>query len=161
MNASLLDTAYEEMKKKRKPRTLQRITKDVFEIQGISQKNNSEKISQFQMDFMLSGLFICCGEDKNHIKLWDLKSRQPVGLLDKDGSYLDDFYADDDDVIKNELKDDLVFKETETDDEDEIQEKDDIEEALSDEVDEDVEEPADDLLDFDDDEDDKFDDDED
>lgn len=145
MNESLIEIALIEMQKKRKPRTLAKISKDVFEIKGLTSKEAAEVYGQFQMDFMLSGLFICCGEDKNRVKLWDLKSRQPSSLLDKDGSYLEDLYAEDEEVIKNELKDDIIFKSGEFDDEeddsDESDEKDDIEEALlSEEDDEDLEE---------------------
>ena len=79
-NDSLLEIAFEEMKKKKKPKTLEKICKDVFEIKGI--KYNEETASQFQIDFMLSGNFVCCGEDKDGEKLWDLKSRQSSSLLD-------------------------------------------------------------------------------
>ena len=34
-NLSLVEIAYREMKNKRKPRTLEKIAKDVFEIKGI------------------------------------------------------------------------------------------------------------------------------
>ena len=39
-NDSLLEIAFEEMKKKKKPKTLEKICKDVFEIKGI--KYNEE-----------------------------------------------------------------------------------------------------------------------
>lgn len=136
-NDSLIEIAYREMSKKRKPKTLDKICKDVFEIKGI--KYDEKEASQFQIDFMLSGNFVCCGEDKNGEKLWDLKSRQLSSLLDKDGSYLDDPYDDDDDVKENELNDDMGYlgideeKEQNIDDEDEEddnEETDDIEEEL-------------------------------
>lgn len=136
-NDSLIEIAYREMSKKRKPKTLDKICKDVFEIKGI--KYDEKEASQFQIDFMLSGNFVCCGEDKNGEKLWDLKSRQLSSLLDKDGSYLDDPYDDDDDVKENELNDDMGYlgideeKEQSIDDEDEEddnEETDDIEEEL-------------------------------
>lgn len=136
-NDSLIEIAYREMSKKRKPKTLDKICKDVFEIKGI--KYDEAEASQFQIDFMLSGNFVCCGEDKNGEKLWDLKSRQLSSLLDKDGSYLDDPYDDDDDVKENELNDDMGYlgideeKEQSIDDDDEEddnEETDDIEEEL-------------------------------
>ena len=140
MNDSLIEIALREMKSKRKPRTLAKIAKDVFEVKGINPKEADKILAQFQMDFMLSGYFICCGEDKNGIKLWDLKNRQPSTLLDKDGSYLEEFYEDEE-VAKNELKDDIVYKQSlvsdfeddlDADDEedDEAEEPDEIEEEL-------------------------------
>ncbi len=136
-NDSLIEIAYREMIKKRKPKTLDKICKDVFEIKGA--ELTDENKSQFQIDFMLSGYFICCGEDKNGEKLWDLKSRQSSSLLDKDGSYLDDPYDDDDDVKKNELNDDLEYTldeekidefDEDDDDDENDEETDDIEEEL-------------------------------
>lgn len=135
-NDSLIEIAFREMTKKRKPKTLDKICKDVFEIKGI--KYDVEEASQFYIDFMLSGNFVCCGEDKNGEKLWDLKSRQLSSLLDKDGSYLDDPYDDDDDVKENELNDDMDYlgydeekeENLDDDDDDENEETDDIEEEL-------------------------------
>lgn len=139
MNDSLIEIALREMKSKRKPRTLARIAKDVFEVKGLDIKKEEEALAQFEMDFMLSGYFICCGEDKHGNKVWDLKSRQPSSLLDKDGSYLEDLYDNDEEVLMHELKDDLLYPETEIygtddevdeDEEDDEEEQDDIEEEL-------------------------------
>lgn len=134
-NDSLIEIALKEMTKKRKPKTLEKICKDVLEIKGL--EYNEEAVSQFQIDFMLSGHFVCCGEDKNGDKLWDLKNRQSSSLLDKDGNYLDDPYDDDDDVVKNELNDDIDYSGLEQqeddsyeDEEDDEEETDDIEEEL-------------------------------
>jgi len=159
-NRSLVEIAYSEMKTKRKPRTMERIAKDVFEIKGINPNKSPKIISQFAMDFMLSGYFICCGEDKNGKKLWDLKNRQKSSLLDKDGSYLEDLYDDDDEIAKNELKDDIVYKPAkdfdddsyDSDDEEEEEENseeetDDVEELISEEYGDDgEEEDEDDIL---------------
>lgn len=155
MNDSLIEIALREMKAKRKPRTLAKIAKDVFEIKGIPSTDSDNIMSQFEIDFMLSGYFICCGEDKNGSKLWDLKNRQPSSLLDKDGNYLEDLYSDDEEVVKNELKDDIVYKpaldkdfdeeyeadineEEDDDEEEETEETDEIEEELMAEIDDDL-----------------------
>lgn len=136
-NNSLLEIAIKEMENKKKPKTLDEIINDVFQIKGIKEKD--EYLSQFVMDFMLSGSFICCGEDKKGKKLWDLKERQPSSLLDKDGAYYDELY--DEDVVKHELSEETLFKvatgldedfdEEDVDDEDEIEETDEIAEDLS------------------------------
>lgn len=140
-NNSLIEIAIEQMNKKRKPQTLNSIAKEVFEMKGLKISDNKELLAQFEIDFMLCGYFICCSEDKKGNKLWDLKSRQHHELQDKEGVYLEDPYEDDEDVKKNELKDDidylgstdddneLSFSEEEEDDVDD-DEKDDIEEEL-------------------------------
>lgn len=141
-NDSLLEIAKELMEKKRKPHSIQNLAKEVFELKGLKVSDNLEMYSQFVNDFMLCGYFICCGEDKKGVKLWDLKSRQRHELLEKDGAYLDDPYGDDEDVVNNELKDDDYYGDSkdsydnqfddEDDDEedDDEEEKDDIEEEL-------------------------------
>lgn len=134
-NDSLLEIATSLMKKKRKPQVLDSILEEVFQKKGIS-TDDAAVVAQFEVDFMLSGVFIYCGEDKNGNQLWDLKERQPSSLLDKDGGYLEDIYADDEDVIKNELKDDFSYSDKNLDDfinddgEVEETEEDDIQEEL-------------------------------
>ena len=56
---------------------------------------------------MLSGFFVCCGEDKQGNQLWDLKTRQLSALLDKDSGYMRDLSDEDEEALSNELKDDL------------------------------------------------------
>lgn len=132
-NESLLDIAIRLMKTKKKPKSLIELTNEVFQTKGIDSKSSVDKKAQFQVDFMLSGHFVCCGEDSKGLKLWDLKSRQPSTLLDKDGSYLEELFDYDEDVVKNELKDedlyDITLKDEDQFDDDE-EEKDDIEEDL-------------------------------
>lgn len=156
-NNSLLEIAIKEMENKKKPKTLDEIINDVFQIKGIKEKD--EYLSQFIMDFMLSGSFICCGEDKRKKKLWDLKERQPSNVLDKDGTYYDEPY--DEDVVRNELSDETLYKVAkglDEDDDDLEEEDDDIEET--DEIAEDLSEfddgDQDDDGAYDDDEDDEF-----
>lgn len=139
-NDSMLEIAKELMEKKRKPHSVQNLAKEVFEIKGLKISENLDLYSQFLNDFMLCGYFICCGEDKKKVKLWDLKSRQKHEVLEKDIVYLEDPYDDDDDVVKNELKEEDYYNngkdeyesqfEDEDDDEEDEEEKDDIEEEL-------------------------------
>ena len=132
-NDSLLEIAVKLMKKKKKPQTLKSMLNEIFERKGIEQ--TEQAVAQFEVDFMLSGLFIYCGEDKDKNQLWDLKERQPSSLLDKDGGVLD-LYEDDEEATKNELRDDVDFADKNVDDyinDDEIDKKDDeddIEEEL-------------------------------
>lgn len=135
-NESLLEIAVRLMKSKKKPKSLKELTNEVFKEKGIIEDELiEEKKAQFQVDFMVSGHFVCCGENSKGHKLWDLKSRQPSTLIDKDGNLLEDLYADDEDVVKNELKDDDVLFDEDghllEDEDDDNDEHDDIEEELS------------------------------
>lgn len=139
-NDALIEIAYDLMKSKNKPQTIQTLAKEVFEAKGAKVNEKSEEYAQFVIDFMLCGDFIACGEDKNGNKLWDLKNRQHHDMQDKEGFYIDNYYEDEE-VAKNELKDDYTYNENnqnefdnidkdEDDEEEEKEEKDDIEEEL-------------------------------
>lgn len=107
-NDSLVEIALKEMNKKRKPQTIENLYKKIFKEYGIEE--SGENISQFEIDFMLSGQFIYCGEDDKGHKLWNLKNREKSDLLDKEGGHLEDIYnEDDDEVTKNELKDENLY----------------------------------------------------
>ena len=121
---SLLEIAIELLDAKKKPQKMNSIIKEVMELKGIKASLAKEIAPQFMLDFMQSGYFVYCGDD-----CWDLKDRQPTSVLDKDGGDYTDIYEDDEDVKKNELKDDLYEEETskKDDHEDEDDDKDDEE----------------------------------
>ena len=131
---SFLEIVVALMKKKKKPQSLETLTKEVFSKKGV--EGNELQIAQFQVDFMLSGYFVCCGEDKQGNPLWDLKTRQESSLLDKDSGYRRDLSEEDEEASINELKDDNQFGDHDDldqyfdDDDEEINEQDDIEEDL-------------------------------
>lgn len=156
---SLVEIAYKLLSKKRKPQLLEDIIKDVMSTKGYKPKEAREVTPQFILDFQSCGDFIYCGDGR-----WDLKERQPTSVLDKDGSDYD--YFDDEDVLRNELKDDdflgihvdesvLEDEDDHLDNEDEDVEDDDLAaefENLEDEEDTDDDLDLDDEdLDFDDD----------
>lgn len=101
---SLLEIAVELLSKKRTPQKLNEIVRDVMTLKGLKPHAAEEKTPQFLMDFMLSGYFVYCGEEK-----WDLKDHQPTKLLDCDASDYEISFGDDD-VLENELKDDFDTK---------------------------------------------------
>lgn len=135
-NDSLVEIAYKEMEndKKKKPQTIESLYKKIFKKYGVEESN--EIISQFEIDFMLSGHFVYCGEDEKGHKLWNLKKREKSDLLDKEGGHLEDIFEEDEEVTKNELKDENVYDveinkeaQEEVEDEDfdeEVEEEDDI-----------------------------------
>ena len=132
-NDSLVEICVGLMHKKRKPQTLRALAVETFEKKGID-INDYSALAQFEVDFMISGHFIYCGVDARGNQLWDLKERQKSDLLDRDVDVEKDLYADDEDVIKNELKDDYEFDdkvaEFANDDDELVEEKDEIEEEL-------------------------------
>lgn len=136
-NDSLIEIALRVMKSKRKEQPLSKICKEVFEIKGIKPEDEHKYRTQFQMDFMLSGLFICCSEKKG-VKLWDLKNRRPSNFLDKEGNYAEDIYSDDEDVIKNELSDEIEYNITGEENEEYTEDEDEEEEETTDEIEEEL-----------------------
>ncbi len=131
---SLLELSIEFLQKNKEPQNIDVIIREVMALKGLKGNEAKEKAPQFVLDFMLSGNFVYCGEDK-----WDLKYRQPTSVLDKDGGDYEDFYLDDEDVKNNELKDDTFdeYEESEgqsfVDDEDDEDEKNEDSDDLSNE----------------------------
>lgn len=133
-NDSLLDIAKVVVEESKRPLAISEIVEKVFSIKGVTP--SQEEAAQFGIDFMLSGDFICCGANKKE-NLWDLKSRQSVSLLDKDGGYLDDIHEDDEEVKNNLLTDETIYEEDidknlddNNDDDEETDETDDLAEEL-------------------------------
>lgn len=125
---SLLEIAVELLQKKRKPQKIQTIMAEVMEIKGYKPQQAKLHAAQFILDFMQSGIFVYCGDD-----CWDLKERQSTAVLDKDGGDYEEIYYNDEDVKKNELKDDIfddnyISNDSDEDEEDEDDEVDDEDE---------------------------------
>lgn len=133
---SLLEISIELLQKKRKPQKLLTIVQEVMEIKGYRSQQAKQHTAQFLLDFMQSGYFVYCGDD-----CWDLKERQPLSVLDKDGGDYEEIYYDDEDVKNNELKDDMYDQafekldsnddDDDSDDDNEEDEDDDIARELS------------------------------
>ncbi len=108
---SLLEIAIELLNGKQKPQKLNTIIKEVMELKGVKSALAKELAPQFILDFMQSGYFIYCGDD-----CWDLKDRQPTSILDKDGHDYESIFEEDEDVKKNELKDEDIYGAIRSDD---------------------------------------------
>ena len=127
---SLLEIAVELLSTKHKPQPIMQIAKEVMEIKGLKATVAKEVLPQFILDFQASGYFVYCGDG-----CWDLKDHQPTSVLDKDGTDFDIYSEDDEEVKKNELKDDSYEVEARAnsnhdDDEEETEEDDDISSLL-------------------------------
>lgn len=125
---SLLETAIKLLQSKKKPKKLKEIIKETMTKKGYSLEEAKVLAPQFILDFMASGYFVYCGDDS-----WDLKERQPINMLDKDGGDFEDRLDELDEVIANELKDDeyvydikTEVDDSEEDEDDEDEEDDDI-----------------------------------
>lgn len=129
---SMLEIAVRLMQKKRRPQTLEEIVSEVFKIKknvlsGMKAEELITLKTQFYSDFMLSGYFVCCGDDKHEKKLWDLKEHLASAWLEKDGSTLDDPYEEDEDIKANELVDEKTKGLATDDDDDDDDDDDEIE----------------------------------
>lgn len=134
---SLLEIAVELLQKKRKPQKILTIMTEVMEIKGYKPQQAKQHAAQFIADFMESGIFVYCGDD-----CWDLKERQSTAVLDKDGGDYEEIYYNDEDVKKNELKDDIFddnYISDDDDDSDDDEEDDDIARELENMDDDDFE----------------------
>ena len=135
---SLLEIAVKLLQSKKKPKKLKEIVKEVMTKKGYTAEQIKELAPQFMLDFMASGYFVYCGDDT-----WDLKDRQPVAMLDKDGGDFEYTSDDLDEVKANELKDDDYESnlddssmDEDDDDDDNDDEDDDISKEFNDEEDE-------------------------
>ncbi len=126
---SLLEIAVELLLTKHKPQPIMQIAKEAMEIKGLKTAQAKEILPQFLLDFQSSGYFVYCGDG-----CWDIKDRQPTSVLDKDGTDFEIYSEEDDEVKKNELKDESyeseVRSEQSHDDDDEQEEDDDISSLL-------------------------------
>lgn len=129
---SLLEIAVELLQKKRKPQKILTIMTEVMKIKGYKPQQAKQHAAQFIADFMESGIFVYCGDD-----CWDLKERQSTAVLDKDGGDYEEIYYNDEDVKKNELKDD-IFDDSYISDDDDDSDEDDDDDSDDDEEDDDI-----------------------
>lgn len=117
---SLLEIAIEVVKSHNKPQPIMQIAKETMELKGLKSTQGQQALPQFLADFMESGYFVFCGEG-----MWDLKERQPLSVLDKDGSDYEMLAEYAEEVAANELKSEEDYYDEK---EEEINEEDDIDE---------------------------------
>lgn len=121
---SLLEIAIEVVRSHNKPQPIMQIAKETMELKGLKSTQGQQALPQFLADFMESGYFVFCGDG-----MWDLKERQPLSVLDKDGSDYEMFAEDAEEVAANELKsEEDYYNETEK----EVNEEDDIDDEEED-----------------------------
>lgn len=124
--SSLIEVALEIMLNEKEPQTLNYIAEEVFRRKKIKDRRE-DILVQFEMDFMLSGLFLPFDEGK-----WHIKQRLSAKYLDKDGSKIySTIDAFEDEIAEHELRDEnsYVGQFLTIDDDDEV-ERDEIAEEL-------------------------------
>lgn len=134
-NDSLMNIAKQVVSESDRPLSIGEVAEKVFAIKGI--KPNEGEITQFGIDFMLSGEFACNG-NRNKEAVWDLKSRQPASVLDKD--VIEDLLADDEDVKNNILSDENLYDDVDIDKNSNINDDDEDDDDSSNETDDIAEE---------------------
>ena len=140
---SLLELAIEYIEKCDGPQPINDIIDNVLEQKSIKKADFEDAKAQLIVDFMLSGNFVCVKDDE-----WDLKYRQPMSILDKDGGDLQKDSEEAKEAEKNELKDLDVYdgeddenqNEDNRDDEDENDDDEDSLEKEFDDITDDLEE---------------------
>lgn len=101
---SLLELAVEYIEKCDGPQPIHEIIDSVLEQKGVKKADFEDAKAQLIVDFMLSGNFVCVKDDE-----WDLKYRQPMSILDKDGGDLQKDSEDAKEAEKNELKETDIY----------------------------------------------------
>ncbi len=85
---SILENAIELMGKKKGPQPIRKFLRELSEICGLD-FDDAELMMSIYTDITTSALFVYCGdnEETGDVDMWDLKSRHPLSLYEKDGSY--------------------------------------------------------------------------
>ncbi len=136
---SMLEVATKLMEEKRTKQPIRKLIKEVLEIKGLTDEDNS-LAAQLYIDITTSSKFVYMGNEE-----WDLKIRQKLDEWDKDGSafnskeeeFEDDNIIDDEEDFDDE-EEDIEIDEEEFDDEEDLEVDD--EEDDDDEIEIDIEE---------------------
>ena len=98
--SSMVDVAFELMKKKKKPVDFYKLWQEVSEIKGFSAEEKEENESLFYTNITLDGRLITVGEN-----YWDLRSRHKFSEVHID---MNDIYADEEET--EEVEDDGLIE---------------------------------------------------
>lgn len=120
---SMLEVAVELLNQKKTPQAIMTLIQEVLELKGLDDPNGV-LAAQLYIDITTSSSFVYCGEER-----WDLKTRQPLELFDRDGSYFntgeeyeeeeEEIALDDYNIDEEESVDDYEEDDDDDDDDDE------------------------------------------
>ena len=97
--SSMVDVAFDLMKKKKKPVDFYKLWQEVSEIKGFNAEEKEENESLFYTNITLDGRLITVGENR-----WDLRSRHKFDEVHID---MNDIYADDEEEVSEEPEEDV------------------------------------------------------
>ncbi len=127
MEKSLLDYAYDLIRKQKEAIPFEEIWKYVVAESGLSEEEAKAKVSRFYTNLMLDGRFVTLGEN-----LWDLRSSHTFDKvhIDMKDVYSDVEAIDDDDEeeLEEEKEYNEAFEEPKDDDEEKLGESEESEE---------------------------------
>lgn len=98
--SSMVDVAFELMKKKKKPADFFKLWQEVSEIKGFDDEMKDENESLFYTNITLDGRFITVGENR-----WDLRSRHKFEEVHID---MNDVYAEEENEEIEDEDDGLI-----------------------------------------------------
>lgn len=107
---SMIQTAYDLMKKKKKPISFDRLWTETSQLLGLSEEEADEYIAEFYTELTLDGRIVTLGEN-----VWDLRERN---TFDKVHIDMNDVYAEDEEESEEEVSEDSEAEVEETEDAD-------------------------------------------
>ena len=105
---SMVDVAFDLMKKKKKDVEFAKLYKEVSEIMGFDEAEADERASLFYTNITIDGRFITLGDNR-----WDLRERHKFDQVHID---MNDIYPDDQDEDEESDENDLDIIDEEEDD---------------------------------------------
>ena len=102
MKKSMIDIAFDQLSKKKKPITFLKLWEEVSQIEGLTQQQIEDNIAQFYTDLSLDSRFAHMGENK-----WDLRSRRTYSevVIDTDALLIDEGMDEEEFVEESEDED--------------------------------------------------------
>ena len=100
--SSMVDVAFDLMKKKKRPVDFYKLWKEVSEIKGFTKKDQDNNESLFYTNITLDGRFITVGENR-----WDLRSRHKFEEVHID---MNDIYNEEEEEESDEEEDDGLIE---------------------------------------------------
>ncbi len=112
---SMVQTAYELMKKKKKPIAFDKLWNETTQILNISEEQADDLIAEFYTELTLDGRIVTLGEN-----VWDLRERN---TFDKVHIDMNDVYAEDEEEAEEEEDGEEKEEADEAEDEEESEEE--------------------------------------
>lgn len=105
MSQSMVDVAFDLMKRKKNPVIFLKLWEDVSTMMGFDQQQSDDNIAQFYSDISLDDRFVCVGENK-----WDLRCRHTFheSVVDTDDLIIEEAEEDSEYVEETPIKEVII-----------------------------------------------------